>query len=535
MLFQQAIGHYQSGQADSARKICQSLCQGGSASAQAWCLLSVINSDLGDYEAALESASESARLQPGYEDAWLNIGASLINLEQLEAAIKPLKKLLQINPQHVQGRAILGDAYLYSSRFDDAIECYLQALQQQAENIDLICHLSDAYEHSHRLQLARELIQRVLARSPGHTEANIIAARIDRREKRYHEACQRLVKIDRSKLASKHIEAICYETGLVCDRLQQYEEAFSAFRECMQITASRYAGKFNYKTFVGRIHRYKQAFNKTDISAWENYKPQRNEPQAPVFLVGFPRSGTTLTEQILSAHSSVYTSNESPIINSLATDLSTLSAGQVKDFPYGLGQLSEEAIYTLRHEYWRRVAINSLNDKQASRYLDKLPLNLVETGFIKRIFPDATLIFACRDPRDVCLSCFFQRFRSNNAMSAFEDIETTADLYKETLDLWFHYQCVFDLEFYTSRYEDLASCFEQNVRQLIEYLGLDWEDSVLDYNSPDKHRDILTPSYQDISQPVYTRSIGRWKNYERELQPILGTLKPYVERLGYSD
>ena len=133
------------------------------------------------------------------------------------------------------------------------------------------------------------------------------------------------------------------------------------------------------------------------------------------------------------------------------------------------------------------------------RYLDKLPFNLVELSFILRIFPEAKIIFACRDPRDVCLSCFFQRFRSNNAMAAFEDIHTTAELYAAVLDLWFHYNNIFDHEIYKSKYEDLVTNFESNARNLIQFIDEPWEDSILDYHNKNNRRNVLTPSYQDIS------------------------------------
>lgn len=534
-LLKQAVQFYQHSQPQKAKHICETLCKSGSDDPQVWCLLSATNSQLGLHQQALQCAQRASQIASDYDEAYYHTGAALINLERPGDAIKPFKKLINLNPQHVQGRLLLGMAYLYSSHFELAIECYQILREKYPNDANINCRLADAYERTHRLKEASALIEHALSFEPNHIELNVFAARIERRNDNFEAAYQRLSRIKYLASTSHDHETILNELGLTCDKSGKHSEAFTAFSECNSITTERYGNIFNYKTFINRINRYKSAINEESLSSWVEYTQTKDEPVAPIFLLGFPRSGTTLTEQIIASHPAVSASNELPIITSLTAELPTLLPGKIADFPFGLENLNQDDIKLLRSEYWKRVKNFTGHTISGKRYLDKLPLNLVELGFIIRIFPEAKIIFACRDPRDVCLSCFFQRFRSNNAMAAFEDINTTAELYKSTLDIWLHYKKVFNLKFYESKYEDLTINFEGNARNLIEFIEEPWDDSVLEYNVKDHHRNVLTPSYQDISKPVYTKSVGRWKNYATELNSILPVLTPYVKLLGYEN
>ena len=532
--FELALECYQAGNLEEARRHCVALSDSGKATARSCCLLSVIANALGDYDAALQSANASLKLSPEYQAAWLNKASALINLGRARDALTPLDNLLSLNPVNYQGIVMRGLACLYSGDFDSAISSYENARSMNPGDTETLVRLADAYEHVHRLEEATNILATVLERQPGHAEASVIAARIERRNKDYQSAWERLGNIETSGLNNHDREAVYSEMGLVADRLGQYAQAFGAFASSNRAAEARNAGKYDYRTYVKRIHNYKDAFNAGTIAGWTDFSPTDQDRPAPIFLVGFPRSGTTLTEQILSAHSRIYTSNELPVISNLAFSMEKLCPGKGRQFPFDLGDLSDADIRILREEYWRRVAKSGATGAADQRYLDKLPLNITATGFIRRIFPDAKIIFACRDPRDVCLSCFFQRFNSNKAMAAFFRLETTARLYAEVMDLWFHYRDVLDCDIYESRYEELTVDFETNARALISFSGESWEDSVLGFYEKDRYRDVLTPSYQDISTPVYTRSVGRWKHYARELEPVMGVLEPFVRKLGYA-
>lgn len=531
-LFLHAQQLYGAGRFGQAKAVCEQICAQGQADARVWCFLSVVNGQLGDYASAVNCARQSLSLAPDYTDACMNLGAALINLEKTDEAIAPLEKVLSINPAHEQGRILLGRAYLYSGRFDDALACYEQVLQQSPGDINILTCLADAYEYAHHLEEARKVIGSALEISPEHVEANIIAARLDTRTGKYVEAKERLKKIQASGLREHLQESVLYQLGLTCDRMSEYPEAFAAFSECNRIASRRYGNRFDPGRFFTRISRYKDATSQSTVEKWDDYAPDPGERRAPIFLVAFPRSGTTLTEQILSSHPNIVASNEALYINRLIEQLPSLCHGKAGDFPYGLGELDHNDIRLLRKTYWG-YAESDCREAGVKRFLDKLPLNIVEVGFIHRIFPDALFIFACRDPRDVCLSAFFQRFRGNNAMAAFLDFETTARLYKETLALWFHYQRVFKLAVHESRYESLVVDPESYARKLIDFVGEVWDPTVLEYYRKDKKRNVLTPSYQDISQPTYTRSMERWRNYLDEIGPIKEALAPFVEHFGF--
>jgi hypothetical protein len=165
--------------------------------------------------------------------------------------------------------------------------------------------------------------------------------------------------------------------------------------------------------------------------------------------------------------------------------------------------------------------------------VDKLPLHTVFLPLIANLMPEARIIFAVRDPRDVCLSCFMQRFTLNAAMAHFLDIDTTARYYRAVMDLGLDSLDQLPVRAHMIRYEELVSAPEPQLRRLLKFLDLEWRAEVLHYHSDIAGRHIDTPSYRQVSQPLYRSSIGRWRRYAEPLAPILGMLEPLARRLGY--
>ncbi len=531
-LFDEAQARYAQGDLAQARFLCERVIREYQPDARVWCFMAVLCNQSGEFRKALECAQRSLQLAPRYTQALFNQAVALFNLERTREAIAPLESLLVLDAGHAGAQVLLGKAYLYSGNFDKAIACYEQALEQGVRACDLLTGLADAYEYAHRLDDASHAVSEALKLSPQDVDANIIAARLDTRAGKYPEARQRLERLLKLNMPAHQREAVLHQLGQVCNRMGAYSEAFQAFSGSNRIASSRYAARFDPERFFQRIEKYRRASEAALVDEWVPYAPLSSGKPAPVFLVAFPRSGTTLTEQILSSHSNVVASNEAPYINRLIAMLPTVCPGAITDFPFGLERLSGEQIGTLRNLYWKEVERDT--PVKGRRFIDKLPLNIVEVAFIHRIFPDARYILAVRDPRDVCLSAFFQRFRGNNAMAAFLDLDTTARLYKEVFSLWFHYRSVFDLQVHESRYESLVTGIEENARALIDFIGEPWEPAVLEYYRKDRKRDVLTPSYQDIFRPAYTRAMGRWRHYRRELDPVMETLMPLIELWGYS-
>ncbi len=280
------------------------------------------------------------------------------------------------------------------------------------------------------------------------------------------------------------------------------------------------------------IAAHRVAVNRQVATSWSgpNYAPV---PGKPVFLVGFPRSGTTLTEQILESHPGIVATHEVPVLGRLSTQISTLT-GRAFSYPADLDTLSRAEIGKLRQLYWRRVT-GSLPEEitDGKILLDKVPLNIVQLSLIARIFPEARILVALRDPRDVCLSCYMQEFSLNASTAQFLDLEQTGRFYAAVMSLWLHYRDSLVMPFLQTRYEDMVEDLEGVSRRLLDFVGVDWHPDVIRYYEKARQRSQRTPSYHAVTQPIYRASIGRWKNYRDELAPVFPGLQPYIDEFGY--
>jgi hypothetical protein len=252
--------------------------------------------------------------------------------------------------------------------------------------------------------------------------------------------------------------------------------------------------------------------------------PRRLETPAPIFLVGFPRSGTTLLEQVLSAHPRLVCIEEREHLASSAPDLAA--------DPTKLASLSDEQINAVRASYWKRV--RSEADIGDRMLVDKLPLNVIFLPLIKRVFPDAKILFALRDPRDVVLSCYQQRFGMNAAMVQFLELHTAAAYYDKVMSLGLLARDKLGLDVCDVRYERVVEDLEGVAREVAAFLGLQFEPSMLNFRDAALKRTINTPSARQVVEPIYNRSVARWRRYETELAPILPLLNAWAARLGYA-
>ena len=237
-------------------------------------------------------------------------------------------------------------------------------------------------------------------------------------------------------------------------------------------------------------------------------------------------------EQILESHPHLTGSREEPLLTRLLDSTATL-IGRPFAYPEGLDGLAPAELHTLRAEYWRLARQQVGPEVDTRRLVDKLPLNIIELGFIHRLFPDAKIIVALRDPRDVCLSCYMQSFELNQAMVNFLDLEGTTRLYAAVMDLWRHYRALPELDTFVYRYEDLIDDVEAMARRLLEFLGEPWDPTVLRYHEIARKRYANTPSYQNVTLPIYRKAIGRWRSYAEQLAPHLNVLQPFLEEFGY--
>ena len=253
--------------------------------------------------------------------------------------------------------------------------------------------------------------------------------------------------------------------------------------------------------------------------------------ESPVFFIGFPRSGTTLLEQVLSSHPRVQTLEEKRTVSELVNLIAAWAGG----YPSALATLSAADIAQLRAAYFQ-VVDQALRRQPGRILIDKLPLNILKIPVIQRVFPHAKFIVSVRHPCDVCLSCFMQSFELNSAMANFLTLEDTTAFYVKVMALWQKCLRVLPLDYHLVRYEDLVERFEHETRRVLEFIGVGWDDAVLGYAEHARRREtIATPSYHEVTEPIFQRAKYRWHHYAKELEPYMRRLAPYIEYFGYRD
>jgi hypothetical protein len=257
-------------------------------------------------------------------------------------------------------------------------------------------------------------------------------------------------------------------------------------------------------------------------------EPLPAEPglRAPAFLVGFPRSGTTLLDTFLMGHPGTQLLEEIPMLE------------RAREIVGGTDQLAEgrpDLLRRARHAYEEELA-RHVDPAFDGLVIDKLPLSMLGLPVIHALFADSRVIFAQRHPCDVVLSGFMQSFVLNEAMACFLDIGDAADFYDAAMTLWTRSRELLPHPVRTLVYEELVSDPERALRPLVEFLGLDWRDELIDHRATAARRGpITTPSYDQVTQPLSVKPGGRWRRYEKQLAPVLPVLLPWAKRLGYGD
>lgn len=314
------------------------------------------------------------------------------------------------------------------------------------------------------------------------------------------------------------------------DSLGRYAEAMSALREAHDSQAAHieYAAPLVALRGAPTMEITRYGCDAADVARWSDAGAP-SVAQSPIFIVAFPRSGTTLLELTLDAHPALVSMDEQPFLQNALDDIIALGV----NYPGQLAGLDERQLQFLRARYWERVA-TKVDIGMQQRLVDKNPLNLLRLPVIRRVFPNASVIMAVRHPCDVLVSCYMQHFRAPDFALMCRTPESLANSIRRAFDFWYQQCDVLGGTPLEIRYEKFVSEFDGEVRRLADYLQLRWDDALL---QPTQHARakgfISTPSYSQVVEPVNTKSIGRWRRYADAIQPALPMLSPLLARWGY--
>ncbi len=410
-----------------------------------------------------------------------------------------------------------------------AIAAARRAAVSQPGSMDGMVIIGELLEHRAELSEAEQLVRRGAMAAPDNPDAAALLARIMRRTGRGEAALAFLRGSPAIEEGRAGGHKLLFEAAQSEQALGRHEQAFETLVAAnrRQIAAMP-AGRADPKRVFSQVRALGtmvDALNPADFAAQE-----RSETgEAPVFLVGFPRSGTTLLDQVLDSHPSVVVLEERPLVTGMIARL----RGAGFRYPEDLLQMKAADLTKFRQGYLedrnRYVSV-----PKGSVFVDKMPLNIVHAALIQRVFPAAKFLLALRDPRDVCLSCFMQSFELNDWMAVFTDIEDTARLFDEVFELWGRTAEKLDLVYHAVRYEQLIADLRGTASAAIGFLGLEWDDAMAAYHEHARNRGHLaTPSHSQVTQPVYSHAVQRWRRYGAAMEKTAEILKPSCIALGY--
>jgi hypothetical protein len=326
-----------------------------------------------------------------------------------------------------------------------------------------------------------------------------------------------------------------YELASLYDGAGRYADAYDALTRAKQIFGRAAAPyRRDAETIAKNGRTTFDTITPELCQQWSDAQSQI-EPLAGglALLTGHPRSGTTLLEQVLDSHPNAISADELQIIPELVYVPIVRNAGGSRSVPDALDQATCEDLNLFRRTYWGAME-STLREKIGNRLLlDKNPEMTMLLPLVARVFPEMKILFALRDPRDVVVSCFMQRLPLNAVSVHYLTLEETAKKYAATMRAWLRIRPMLRNPWIEVRYEDTVGDLERQARAVLEFLGLPWDDAVLEYHRRAQKKHVHSPTYEAVTKPVYTSSIQRWRNYAAQLEPYLPILQPFVEAFGY--
>jgi tetratricopeptide (TPR) repeat protein len=521
----------------------------------------------GDFELARSSCRKLVEQDPKLFDAHHLLGLSLLQMGHFEPAISALRLADQIRPGELQLQSNLVVALVSSGRTEQASDLLEQLLKTHPTNQNLLFQQASLLSQIGQQERAEQVLEQLLELNPAHLSANgmlaqlleqrqqderalrhaetalgldaghfvagFSRARVLARQSRTEEAHQEFTRLLRQSESPVNRSLSLTALGKLEDKEGNYDQAFSNFlaanQQLSQSTSAQQV-RDNSVYSLEAQRELRDYFTSERLMSWPDLAGSTAEAgRAPVFLVGFPRSGTTLMDRVLDAHPDVAVVEEQPTLHMALSELVQDEASLKR-----MSSLGKAEAAGFRRDYWERLSGHVKGGlESAAVIVDKLPLNLIFVGLIYRLFPQARFIVAIRDPRDVCLSCFMQSFGMNDAMSHFLQLESTVDYYRSAMQLGLSQLDALPAAQHHCRYEDLIEQPETQARDLLAFLELPWDSRVLSFHEKARGQRIDTPSYEQVTRPLYRSSIGRWRNYRKQLQPIEEPLRPFLQRFGY--
>jgi tetratricopeptide (TPR) repeat protein len=462
--------------------------------------------DLGERREALACYAQAVQLDPQRADGHCNLGNLLFELRRTSEAAESFRRALALRADYPQAHLGLAESLRVQGRPADAEASCRAALALDPDAAEALSFLGELQADRGRFAEAHELFARAIALDPTLVSAFCSLAahrRMTRADTAWLEGTRTLLA---KPLPLGHEIHLRYALGKYCDDVGEYDEAFGEYRHANELTMRHGAG-YDRAKLTGRVDRLIERF---DAAFIRRCQASASDSERPVLIIGMPRSGTSLTEQILASHPAVFGAGEIRFWDDAFTSLER--AGPEAD----AGSLTVD----LAREYLERLSARERDSSPsggAVRVVDKMPANFLYAGLIHAALPRARLIHMRRHPLDTCLSIYFQNFYNVSPFA--NDLQSLAHYYREYVRITDHWRTVLPPSALLEvPYEGLIEDQEHWTRRMLDFLGLPWEPRCLEFHQTD--RVVITASKWQVRQRINSASVGRWRHYERHLGPL---------------
>lgn len=521
---------------------------------ESWNNLGNARRSANDLDGAVEALRRAAELAPQSPPVRLNLATTLWAAARFDDAEAELKRMTVDFPDDPKPLRELHIMYRQSGRDAEATEAIDRATAIDPDDVELLLgkasHLSkllmtDESEAVYRRVLELEprnplghlgvavcldltnrteelsaVAENAAQQDIGAHALNFIRAMDHRRAKRFAEGLEAMEKVPEELETARRFHVM----GQLLEGVGRFDDAFAAFTRMNDLMSEEFpAALERATTYRSMVRERRDAMTSDWMAGWREEK-SADDRRPPVFLYGFPRSGTTLLDTMLMGHPDIDVLEEEPTLQKAFASFESADA---------LAGAGDETIAAARDAYFAFVAEKIALDP-AHLLVDKNPLAINAVPVMRRLFPKAKHILALRHPCDVLLSCYVTNFRMNDGMASFTKLDTAAELYDLSFGYFERVRALMDLDIHTIHYERVVEDRDRELRALFDFLELDWNDAVLDHEATARTRGrIKTASYAQVVEPIYKRSAGRWENYREHLEPVLPVLAPWAEKFGY--
>ena len=470
----------------------------------------------GDAQTLLDRALE---LAPDFFQGWMDLGLAKQEQDDIDGAVAAYKRAIRLEPNKPSGYGAVATASALAGEHDDAIEYFEKALEQEPSNASALAGIGHVLKTVGRQDEAIETYRKCIEHNPGHGETWWSLANLKTFKFTDEEVDAMLEQVESGQLPDEPLANFEFALGKAFEDRRDYDRAFEFYDRGNSNRRQR--ERYDPVQTADSHDEFISIFNKEFLAQHENGGDDSN---APIFIVGLPRSGSTLIEQILASHPDVEGTHELPDLGRVARSVG-LSRTDRKAYPRAVVDLGPEELAQLGADYLEKTRRH--RPEGLPHFTDKLPNNYVHVGFLHLILPNAKIINAKRHPLDSCLGSFKQLFARGQPFT-YDQFEL-GEFYLEYQRLMEHWHAVLPGKVLDVQYEHVVEDLETQVRRILEYCELPWDDACLRFWETD--RAVKTASSEQVRKPIYSSAKHRWRNYEQHLGPLIEALEPILKEL----